>query len=77
MPSSSAATKKGSGGGASPSSPEQLEMSLTCLIDKKNIHIYDKLGNGSFGVVRRGEWITPHGRKVLPLLQSVYSLLYL
>ncbi|RUS86931.1 hypothetical protein EGW08_005336 [Elysia chlorotica] len=61
---SSSASKKGSSSTAHPSSPEQLEMSLTCLIDKKNIHVYDKLGNGSFGVVRRGEWITPHGRKV-------------
>ncbi|GFR78637.1 activated CDC42 kinase 1 [Elysia marginata] len=61
--SSSSSTSKKSSDNTSPASPEQLEMSLTCLIDKKNIHVYDKLGNGSFGVVRRGEWITPHGRK--------------
>ncbi|BFZ23327.1 hypothetical protein BsWGS_26366 [Bradybaena similaris] len=43
--------------------PEPGDLSLTCLIDKKNIYLFDKLGNGSFGVVRRGEWFTPTGKK--------------
>ncbi|CAL1527231.1 unnamed protein product, partial [Lymnaea stagnalis] len=50
-------------GGNSPTNPEQGDMALTCLIDKKNVYIFDKLGNGSFGVVRRGEWLTPSGKK--------------
>lgn len=39
-------------------------MNLTCLIDKRNVYVFDKLGNGSFGIVRRGEWVTPSGKKV-------------
>ncbi|XP_062619614.1 activated CDC42 kinase 1-like [Saccostrea cucullata] len=50
------------------SSPSSLphhhgEQSLTCLIDKKQLMLWGKLGNGSFGVVREGEWTTPSGRK--------------
>ncbi|XP_071109997.1 activated CDC42 kinase 1-like isoform X1 [Haliotis cracherodii] len=39
------------------------EQALTCLIDQKNLNMYEKLGNGSFGVVRRGDWLTPAGSK--------------
>ncbi|CAG5120310.1 unnamed protein product [Candidula unifasciata] len=48
------------------SSPRHIEngdMNLTCLIDKKNVYVFDKLGTGSFGIVRRGEWVTPSGKK--------------
>ncbi|XP_077300329.1 activated Cdc42 kinase [Arctopsyche grandis] len=31
-------------------------VSLTCLIMEKDLLLGDKLGDGSFGVVRRGEW---------------------
>lgn len=44
--------------------PELGDSTLTCLIDKKNVFLFDKLGNGSFGVVRRGEWTAPSGKKV-------------
>ncbi|CAG5119287.1 unnamed protein product [Candidula unifasciata] len=44
-------------------SPETGDSTLTCLIDKKNVFLFEKLGNGSFGVVRRGEWLTPMGKK--------------
>ncbi|KAK6177398.1 hypothetical protein SNE40_015507 [Patella caerulea] len=40
------------------SSAKSNEQSLTCLIDQKYLYIYGKLGNGSFGVVRKGEWVT-------------------
>ena len=40
------------------------EQSLTCLINEKSLVLYNKLGNGSFGVVRKGDWTTPSGTKV-------------
>jgi activated CDC42 kinase 1 len=38
--------------------------SLTCLINEKDLFLYAKLGDGSFGVVRKGDWTTPSGAKV-------------
>lgn len=32
---------------------------LTCLINEKDIKLLNKLGDGSFGVVKRGEWTVP------------------
>lgn len=37
---------------------------LTCLIQEKDVTLSIKLGDGSFGVVRRGEWTTPNGRSI-------------
>jgi hypothetical protein len=34
---------------------------LTCLIHEKDITLSIKLGDGSFGVVKRGEWSSPTG----------------
>lgn len=34
---------------------------LTCLINEKDISLANKLGDGSFGVVMKGEWTTPAG----------------
>lgn len=39
-------------------------LSLTCLIHEKDVVLAEKLGDGSFGVVRRGDWTTPEGRLV-------------
>ncbi|XP_066973940.1 uncharacterized protein Ack isoform X1 [Macrobrachium rosenbergii] len=36
--------------------------SLTCLIQEKDLTQGRKLGDGSFGVVRSGEWVTPSGK---------------
>ncbi|KAM9007530.1 activated CDC42 kinase 1 isoform 7-T7 [Ara ararauna] len=36
--------------------------SLTCLVRERDLSIFEKLGDGSFGVVRRGEWCTPAGK---------------
>ncbi|XP_040534575.1 activated CDC42 kinase 1 isoform X1 [Gallus gallus] len=36
--------------------------SLTCLIRERDLSLFEKLGDGSFGVVRRGEWCTPAGK---------------
>ncbi|XP_063162317.1 activated CDC42 kinase 1 isoform X2 [Candoia aspera] len=48
------------------SSPVALEevqqQALTCLISEKDLVLLEKLGDGSFGVVRRGEWCAPAGK---------------
>ncbi|KAJ8947003.1 hypothetical protein NQ318_019084 [Aromia moschata] len=36
----------------------------SCLIQESNISLSIKLGDGSFGVVRRGEWTNPNGKSV-------------
>jgi hypothetical protein len=38
---------------------------LTCLIAEKDLTLYGRLGDGSFGVVRKGDWSTPTGGKVI------------
>ncbi|KAF5279161.1 hypothetical protein FQR65_LT03407 [Abscondita terminalis] len=43
---------------------EGISSSLTCLIQEKDVTLSIKLGDGSFGVVRRGEWTSPTGRIV-------------
>ncbi|XP_072264385.1 activated CDC42 kinase 1 isoform X8 [Pyxicephalus adspersus] len=42
--------------------PSEGQQALTCLISEKDISLFEKLGDGSFGVVRRGEWNTPGGK---------------
>ncbi|KAM4728246.1 activated CDC42 kinase 1-like isoform 2-T3 [Anableps anableps] len=37
------------------------QQALTCLIPEKDLTLFEKLGDGSFGVVKRGEWLTPGG----------------
>ena len=37
---------------------------MSCLINEKDLCLYGKLGDGSFGVVRKGDWTTPSGCKV-------------
>ncbi|KAK6302289.1 hypothetical protein J4Q44_G00266440 [Coregonus suidteri] len=43
------------------SQPPQ-QQALTCLISEKELALFEKLGDGSFGVVKRGEWFTPAGK---------------
>uniref|UniRef100_H2M169 Activated CDC42 kinase 1 n=1 Tax=Oryzias latipes TaxID=8090 RepID=H2M169_ORYLA len=38
------------------------QKALTCLISEKDLTLFEKLGDGSFGVVKRGEWMTPSGK---------------
>ncbi|XP_077101023.1 activated CDC42 kinase 1 isoform X2 [Siphateles boraxobius] len=49
---------------SSPSSaqPDGQPADLTCLISDRDLTLYEKLGDGSFGVVKRGEWQAPSGR---------------
>ncbi|XP_023297078.2 activated Cdc42 kinase Ack [Lucilia cuprina] len=68
------------GGGKQPSSKKssnatnkdkQQNTQLTCLIHEKDITLGNKLGDGSFGVVRRGEWLTAPNGKHLPVAVKV------
>lgn len=38
--------------------------SLTCLIRETELQLFERLGDGTFGVVRRGEWTGPNSRVV-------------
>ncbi|XP_067898500.1 tyrosine kinase, non-receptor, 2b isoform X4 [Heterodontus francisci] len=44
-----------------PPAPEGNQ-TLTCLITEKDLTLHEKLGDGSFGVVKRGEWQSPSGK---------------
>ncbi|XP_015605227.1 tyrosine-protein kinase sid-3 [Cephus cinctus] len=52
------------------SQPIETSTVLTCLIQDKDVTLSVKLGDGSFGVVRRGEWTSPSGR-TLPVAVKV------
>lgn len=43
---------------------ESQPAALTCLISDRDLTLLEKLGDGSFGVVKRGEWQAPSGRVV-------------
>lgn len=43
---------------------DSQQQALTCLISEKELVLCEKLGDGSFGVVKRGEWVTPGGKVV-------------
>uniref|UniRef100_A0A8K9Y094 Activated CDC42 kinase 1 n=1 Tax=Oncorhynchus mykiss TaxID=8022 RepID=A0A8K9Y094_ONCMY len=45
----------------SPTPPPQ-QQTLSCLISEKDLVLFQKLGEGSFGVVKRGEWFMPAGK---------------
>ncbi|XP_062415270.1 activated CDC42 kinase 1 isoform X2 [Pungitius pungitius] len=51
-----AADASPAGGGGEPAA------SLTCLIRESELQLLERLGDGTFGVVRRGEWTGPNGR---------------
>ncbi|KAH8379079.1 hypothetical protein KR009_003014 [Drosophila setifemur] len=69
------------GGGKQPSSKKQQASTkdstqgngtqLTCLIHEKDITLGLKLGDGSFGVVRRGEWSASPAGKVVAVAVKV------
>ena len=48
----------------SPKFSGYMDQALTCLISENSLVLYGKLGNGSFGVVKKGDWTTPSGNKV-------------
>ncbi|VVC34758.1 Hypothetical protein CINCED_3A001580 [Cinara cedri] len=51
-------------------SAQPSALSLTCLILEKDIKLSEKIGDGSFGIVSRGEWTTSTGR-VLPVAVKI------
>uniref|UniRef100_A0A1A8FZX7 Activated CDC42 kinase 1 n=1 Tax=Nothobranchius korthausae TaxID=1143690 RepID=A0A1A8FZX7_9TELE len=52
---------QGPASAALPSSSEP-GASLTCLVRESELQLFERLGDGTFGVVRRGEWTGPNGR---------------
>ncbi|XP_057680437.1 activated CDC42 kinase 1 isoform X2 [Corythoichthys intestinalis] len=54
-----AAVSLASGGS---SSGTDSAASLTCLVREAELQLFERLGDGTFGVVRRGEWSAPSGR---------------
>ncbi|XP_019887576.1 uncharacterized protein LOC105280462 isoform X3 [Ooceraea biroi] len=64
--------KPGSSSKSNKRSSQSIETSsvLTCLIQDKDVTLSVKLGDGSFGVVKRGEWTSPSGR-TLPVAVKV------
>ncbi|XP_036411515.1 activated CDC42 kinase 1-like isoform X2 [Megalops cyprinoides] len=44
--------------------PAEGHQALTCLISDADLALFQKLGDGSFGVVKRGEWVTPSGKVI-------------
>lgn len=51
----------------------QETRALPCLIQDTELNLGEKLGSGSFGVVKRGEWHTPTGRVVPVAVKSLKS----
>lgn len=49
---------------STPPPSEGQQQALTCLISEKELVLCEKLGDGSFGVVKRGEWVTLGGKLV-------------
>lgn len=45
--------------------------SLTCLISEQSLALYEMLGNGAFGYVRRGTWMKNSHKKVNWLNDSI------
>ncbi|XP_040165547.1 uncharacterized protein LOC120901572 [Anopheles arabiensis] len=65
--------KKSTGGGSvggAGQNEEPSALALTCLIHEKDVTLSVKLGDGSFGVVRRGEWHAP-GNHLVPVAVKV------
>ncbi|XP_039997417.1 non-receptor tyrosine-protein kinase TNK1 isoform X2 [Xiphias gladius] len=48
---------------------------LPCLIQDSELILGERLGSGSFGVVKRGEWYTPTGRVLPVAVKSLRSSL--
>lgn len=54
---------------------ENSGRALPSLIQDSELYLGEKLGAGSFGVVRKGEWHTPTGRVVRDRFYTVYPSL--
>ncbi|XP_029436890.1 non-receptor tyrosine-protein kinase TNK1 [Rhinatrema bivittatum] len=49
------------------------ECSLKCLINERDLVLHEKLGDGCFGVVRRGDWRVPSGKIISVAVKSLRS----
>nr|XP_033781380.1 non-receptor tyrosine-protein kinase TNK1 [Geotrypetes seraphini] len=49
------------------------ECSLKCLINERDLMLHEKLGDGCFGVVRRGDWRVPGGKIISVAVKSLRS----
>ncbi|KAF7660199.1 hypothetical protein LDENG_00286060 [Lucifuga dentata] len=49
------------GASSSPAPANSEAAALTCLIRDGELQLFERLGDGTFGVVRRGEWTGPSG----------------
>ncbi|KAM3909936.1 non-receptor tyrosine-protein kinase TNK1 [Leptodactylus fuscus] len=47
------------------------DCSLKCLINERDLSLLERLGDGCFGVVKRGEWRIPGGRVVNVAVKSL------
>ncbi|KAG9463797.1 hypothetical protein GDO78_021057 [Eleutherodactylus coqui] len=58
----------------SPAAPRgDPDCSLKCLISERDLSLFERLGDGCFGVVRRGEWRIAGGRAVNVAVKSLRS----
>lgn len=71
MPKVSSGREGGDGGSAAPNQDFPSSRLLPSLIQDTELVLGEKLGSGSFGVVRRGEWHTPTGRVVPVAVKSL------
>ncbi|XP_013196062.2 activated Cdc42 kinase Ack [Amyelois transitella] len=52
--------------------PQPAEPRTTCIILEKDIILHNELGNGSFGVVKKGEWVVSnHPQQTIPVAVKV------
>ncbi|XP_063043454.1 non-receptor tyrosine-protein kinase TNK1 [Engraulis encrasicolus] len=63
------------GGGGGSGQGQEAPRALTCLIQDSELLLGERLGSGSFGVVKRGEWHTPTGRVLPVAVKSLRSAL--
>ncbi|XP_072315269.1 non-receptor tyrosine-protein kinase TNK1 [Eucyclogobius newberryi] len=63
--------KAPTGEGSPPTKEVSSSRMLPSLIHDSELALGEKLGSGSFGVVRRGEWHTPNGRVVPVAVKSL------
>lgn len=68
------ALQLGGGGGGGGALLDGQHQALTCLIPEKDLTLFEKLGDGSFGVVKRGEWLTPTGKVVRTLKSTLITI---
>uniref|UniRef100_H3CXQ8 Tyrosine kinase, non-receptor, 1 n=1 Tax=Tetraodon nigroviridis TaxID=99883 RepID=H3CXQ8_TETNG len=60
-------------GGSPAQGQESAGRALPCLIQDSELLLGEKLGSGSFGVVRKGEWHAPAGRVLTVAVKSLRS----